>query len=92
MLVSDGQYSDSVFLYVTERSQDESQLSVTVQSFYNITDYIPYAVHYIPLIYFITRNLYLLIYLTFFPPNPSPLAVICLFSVFMHLFQFYYIC
>ena len=45
------------------------------------------------LIYFVSRNLYLFISLTYFtPPQPaSPLANICLFSASMSVFLFCYV-
>ena len=63
---------------------------VTIQNYYNIIDYIPYAVLFIPVIILLTGNLYLLIPLPIFthPPTPTPLATTSLFSVFMSLFSF----
>ena len=47
--------------------------SVTIQSYYNIIDSIPYAVHYIFVTYFTAESLYLLILFTI-SPTPLPLS------------------
>ena len=44
-----------------------------MQSYHNIIDYIPCVVHYIPVIYFITGSLYLLIPFTYFTHLPISL-------------------
>ena len=49
------------------------QPSVLIQNYYSIIDYISYVVHYIPVAYFITGRLYLLIPVTYFiPPLYTP--------------------
>ena len=45
--------------------------SDTIISYYNIIDYIPYAVLYIPVTIFTSSNLYFLIPFTFFHPSPN---------------------
>ena len=51
--------SNSTFLHTTKLS---SLSPVTILSYYNIIDYIPYVVHYIPVAYyFVSRSLDLLI-------------------------------
>ena len=58
-------------------------------SYYNIINYIIYAIYYIPMLTcFVTGGLYLLISLTYFTHSPSPfsLAPTSLFSVSMSLF------
>ena len=62
--------------------------SIIIQSFYNITDYKPCAVCYIPITCFITGGLHILIFLAY-SSHPSPLSTTSLFSVSMNLFQFY---
>ena len=46
----------------------------THTSCYNITDHIPYAVYYIPVTYYITGGLNLLIPFTSFARSPSTLV------------------
>lgn len=65
---------------------------VTIQNYDNVIDCISYAVHYIPVTYFISGSLYLLIPFTYFPclPNHFPLRLKpnSLFPVFVNLFLF----
>ena len=65
-------------------------VTICHQSYYNIIDYIPHAVHFIPVTYFKTGSLYLLISLTDFVyppsslPSGNPLFVPCIYeSVFV---------
>ena len=44
-----------------------------MQNYYSIIDCIPYAVHYIPMTYFITGSLYCLILYTCFAKHPTHL-------------------
>ena len=65
-----------------------------MQSYYNIIDYVPYGVHYIPVIYlfynwkFVPLNLPHLFHS--FPPPLSPLTITSLFSVYESLYAFIY--
>ena len=43
-------------------------------SYYNIIGYVPYAVQNIPMTYFVTVSLYLLILFTYFAHPPTPLS------------------
>ena len=66
-------------------------VTVTIQSYYNVIDSIPFAIHYISVnlyVYFIAGNLYLLIPFTYLPDTPphSPLMTTSLFSVPVSLF------
>ena len=83
MLVPGAQHSYSICLYV----QNDHQ-----QSYYNIIEYNPQTVHFIPVTHlFCNWNFAPLNppppYFTH-PPLPSPLLTTCLFSVFMSLFLF----
>lgn len=46
-----------------------------MHSYYDIIDYVPQAVHYIPVAYFTTENLYYLILFSFWGHPPSPVAI-----------------
>ena len=52
---------------------DKSSYQLSSYSYYNIIDYLSFAVHYISMTYFVTGSLYPLILLPFFP-IPSPLS------------------
>ena len=70
---------------------------MTPYSYYNIIDYISYAVLYIPMSIIITGHLYFLIHFNFctLPTNPPPSGdhqfVLCIYEfvsvLFVHLFS-----
>ena len=73
ILVSGIQNSDFIFLYLTKLDHYKSSYHCH-KSYYNIIDYIPYAVHYTPVTYFITGSLYILVSLTYFTHPPVPIS------------------
>lgn len=66
---------------------------LTIHSYYDITDQIPYAVYCIPVTNFITDSWYFLILFTFFCPSPHPSLIwqpsvicICGFVSYSHFY------
>ena len=51
MLVSSLQHNDSTSVYIMLCSPQVQSPSVTIQSYYSVTDYIPYALPFIPMTY-----------------------------------------
>ena len=51
MLTLGIQHSGSAFVYIKNTKPTISLVTITVQSYYTVVGYIPYIVHYVPIIY-----------------------------------------